>query len=149
VLPVGGEPSPFLASPFSEGQPAFSPDGQSVAYVSDESGRDEVYVQAFPDGGDKQTVSTNGGQAPRWSPDGRSLYYFSGDRFMAVDISAEVIGDAVPLFSGRYGVGSATGTQYDLHPDGRRFLMAAGNATDEIRIILNWNQELDRLAPVP
>ena len=87
VLPVDGEPSPFLDSPSAESQPAFSPDGLLMAYVSNESGRDEVYLQAFPDGGAKRTVSTDGGRAPGWSPDGDRLFYFSGDQLMAVDVS--------------------------------------------------------------
>ena len=148
VLPVGGEPSPFLTSSSAEGQPAFSPDGRSMAYVSDESGRDEVYVQAFPEGGAKRTVSTNGGHGALWSPDGRRLFYFSGDQFLAVDITDESIGDAVPLFRGPYGVGSVMATEYDLHPDGQRILIAADSGPDEIRIVQNWFSELERLVPI-
>ncbi len=67
----------------------FSPNGRFLAYVSDESGRTEIYVQRYPEGGGKVPISTGGGQEPMWSRDGRELFYRSGDRMMAVPMSTD------------------------------------------------------------
>ena len=83
----GQEPMPFLLTPFDERSPRFSPDGRWLAYVSDESGRDEVYVQPFPGPGAKWLVSTDGGREPVWGRDGRELFYRAGDLMMAVPLT--------------------------------------------------------------
>ena len=75
MLNAEGEASEFLATPFSERVPMFSPDGQWLAYVSDESGRDEVYVRPASGEGGRQVISTTGGTEPMWAPDGRELFY--------------------------------------------------------------------------
>ena len=90
-LPLAGDPKPwsFLNSTFSERTGAFSPDGHWVAYQSDESGRVEIYVRPFPGPGGQWQVSTAGGKAPRWRPDGTELYYIAPDsRLMAASIAA-------------------------------------------------------------
>ena len=78
VVPPGEDPSPFLMTPFDERSPRFSPDGKWLAY-SNESGRDEVYVQPFPGPGRKWLISTDGGINPVWSRDGRELFYHQGE----------------------------------------------------------------------
>ena len=80
----GFEPVPFLQTAFNETAPQTSPDGRFVAYCSDESGQYEVHVQPFPEGGGKWQVSTNGGTQPRWSKDGKELFYVEGDMLIAV-----------------------------------------------------------------
>jgi Tol biopolymer transport system component len=80
---------PFLRTPFIEGNPRFSPDGNWLAYVSDEAGRSEVYVQPFPGTGGKRQVSTEGGSEPAWNPNGKELFYRSGDAMMAVDVTTK------------------------------------------------------------
>ena len=87
-----------------------------MAYASDESGRNEVYVQAFPGDGLKRAVSTDGGSEPRWSADGRRLFYLHGDQLMAVEMAGESMSAATPLFAGRYEVDPLR-TGYDIHPD--------------------------------
>ena len=84
LLPMAGDrtPVPLVASNFSESQAQISPDGRWLAYASDESGRFEVYVQRFPEAGDKRRVSTDGGGDPRWSRDGRELFYIAADRHL-------------------------------------------------------------------
>ena len=80
---------PFLRTPFNESAPRFSPDGRWLAYISDESGRYEIYVQPYPGPGGKWQISTEGGTEPVWNPNGRELFYRSGDKMMAVDITTQ------------------------------------------------------------
>ena len=95
MLPLFGDkqPFPFLATEFSEYQGRFSPDGRWVAYVSNESGEQEVYVQSFPASGGKWQISTDGGAQPVWRHDGRELFYINPDRkLMSVEIKTGVLG---------------------------------------------------------
>jgi Tol biopolymer transport system component len=89
VLPLSGDrtPRPFLRTPFSETGARFSPDGKSVAYVSDDGGRSQIYVRPFDGPGETQQISTAGGTSPRWNRDGQELFYVAADdRLMAVAI---------------------------------------------------------------
>jgi Tol biopolymer transport system component len=153
VIPREGEPIPFLVTSFQEGAAKFSPDGGWLAYVSDESGKNEVYVQPFPGPGQKVTLSTEGGAEPVWSPDGGELFYRSGSDMMVVDVTLEPtfsVGKPRLLFSGDYQLDGAGHPSYDISPDGQRFLMeqdAGGEALTEIRVVLNWTEELKRLVP--
>ena len=90
VLPTSDwKPNVFLATPFAEWRPTFSPDGHWVAYESDESGRPEIYAQAFPPSGGKWQVSTNGGRCPRWKVDGREIFFHNeNDVLMSAAVSA-------------------------------------------------------------
>ena len=112
VLPLQGDHTPhaYLATPFSESDAHFSPDGKWVAYTSDESGRPEVYVQRFPDSRDKLQVSTRGGVSPRWAPDGHELYFLSIDRrLMSVPVRLTdplQVGPPTPLFDIPVGLGA-------------------------------------------
>jgi Tol biopolymer transport system component len=147
---------PFLRTPFSEGGPVFSPDGHWLAYISDESGRQEIYVQPYPGPGGKWQISTEGGNEPAWSRNGRELFYRSGSKMMAVEVTMQPTfsaGKPKALFEGQYFAvtpGQA-GTAYDVSPDGQRFLMvketdrAASNA--QINVVLNWSEELKRRVP--
>ena len=96
---------PFLRTPFNEAAPRFSPDGRWLAYISDESGRYEIYVQPYPGPGGKWQISTEGGTEPVWNPNGRELFYRSGDKMMAVDIATQpgfAAGKPRMLFEGPY-----------------------------------------------
>ena len=84
ALPVGGDPAPFLVTDFDERAPRLSPDGQWVAYVSDQSGEDRVYVQRFPEGGGVSPISTEGETEPVWSRDDRELFYRNGTQMLVV-----------------------------------------------------------------
>ena len=100
-------PKPFRRTPADEYHPMISPDGRRIAYTSDESGRSDVFIEAFPGGGKRQQVSNAGGEEPFWARDGRVLYYRSGERAPAVDIaldenSAPVIGTPRVLFARRF-----------------------------------------------
>ncbi len=145
----------FLRTPFNESVPLFSPDGHWLAYISDESGRFEIYVQAYPGPGGKWQISTEGGAEPLWNPNGRELFYRSGDKMMGVDIATQPsfsAGKPRVLFEGRYNPAYGTASNYDVSPDGQRFLMIKPNETGEasptqINVVLNWFEELKRRVP--
>jgi Tol biopolymer transport system component len=146
---------PFLQTRFNEGGPRFSPDGRWLAYVSDESGRNEIYVQPYPGPGGKWQISTDGGTEPVWNPNGRELFYRSGDRMMALDIATQpgfTAGKPRMLFEGRYESVPIPIANYDVSPDGQRFLMlkpsaAAEAAPTQINVVLNWFEELKQKVP--
>ena len=146
---------PLLQTPANEGGPVFSPDGHWLAYQSDESGRDEVYVRPFLGSGGKWQVSTDGGTEPVWARNGRELFYRSGDKMMAVAIETKpafVAAKPKLLFEGHYELGNYAFLQnYDVSPDGQRFLMVkAGEqatAAAQISVVLNWSEELQRRVP--
>jgi Tol biopolymer transport system component len=146
---------PFLRSPFNESVPRFSPDRRWLAYVSDESGRWEIYVRPFPGPGSKWQISTEGGTEPAWNPNGRELFYRSGDKMMAVDIATQpgfTAGRPRMLFEGQYVPTPGTNSNYDISPDGQRFLMlkpreSPGSAPTQINVVLNWFEELKRRVP--
>ena len=146
ALPTSGEkkPIPIAVSPFNEQSPMFSPDGRYLAYVSNESGRDEIYVQTFPEAGGKWQVSNEGGNDPSWRGDGKELYYRSPDqKLMAVEIRAGADFQAgVPqaLFPIRIRVGVPR-NKYTPSADGQRFMIAAPLGRDAMSpttIVLNW-----------
>jgi serine/threonine-protein kinase len=147
---------PFLRTPFSESSPIFSPDGRWLAYHSDESesGRDEVYVRPYPGPGSKWQISTGGGMEAVWNPNGRELFYRNGNKMMAVDIMTQPdfsSGKPKVLFEGPYVPTPTSLPNYDVSPDGQRFLMLKAveqqQAATQIHVILNWDQELKRLVP--
>jgi serine/threonine protein kinase/Tol biopolymer transport system component len=146
---------PFLQTPFNEAVPRFSPDGRWLAYISDESGRYEIYVQSYPGPGGKWQISTEGGTEPAWNGNGRELFYRNGDKMMAVDIATQpgfAAGTPRMLFEGRYERAPFPSTNYDVSPDGQRFLMLKPNesaeaAPTQINVVLNWFEELKRRVP--
>ena len=150
----GGTMSVLLDSDADEIQPKLSPDERWLAYTSDVTGRREVYVKSFPDMGATIRVSPNGGQEPLWSPSGDRLYYRSqsGRQVFAVDVSGDPLrfGREQLLFEGTFTPGIRWGRKWDIHPDGDRFLMLPMESTQspqEIRVVLNWFAELERLVP--
>jgi serine/threonine-protein kinase len=138
------------ATPATEQEPGLSPDGRWLAYQSDMSGSNEIYVQSFPDGGRRQTVSTGGGVDPVWSADGRELYYRRGNAIMAVPVRTgpqfQTLGPPVVLFTRPYDF-TQTGN-WTLGPGGK-LLMIKGDPTTTTRfqVVLNWFEELRQTAP--
>jgi len=151
----GYESVPFLQTPSEEGEAAFSPDGRFLAYVSNESGKPEVYVQRFPEGGGRQQVSVNGGRQPRWSRDAGELFYLEGETLMAVPVTTGLRfspGIPRPLFKAPslFRQQGEVRRTYDVSADGRRFLLAEPPVPSEpvIRVVRNWFAEFqDRRQP--
>ena len=147
-------PSVLVDTPFGEGAPTLSPDGRWMAYVSSESGRNEIYVRPFEGAGEKVTISSEGGNEPIWSANGREIFYRSGDAMMSVSVSSGPtlnVGRPQRLFERPYDSSLALWANYDVTPDGQRFLMLKTideqEAPAQINVVLNWFEELKRLAP--
>jgi len=146
---------PLVVTPFNEIGARFSPDGRYLAYLSDRTGRQEVYVQPFPGPGEPRQVSTDGGTEAVWARNGRELFYRQGEKMMVVDVDfAPAFTASRPrlLFEGRYEVSFLiTGQRfYDVSPDGR-FLMVKSDtptAPRQLHLVVNWFEELKRLVPV-
>jgi serine/threonine protein kinase/Tol biopolymer transport system component len=142
VLPVGGKPMELLHEPYAESQGQFSPDGKWLAYVSDESGSPQIYVQSFPALGAKLQVSSAGGMQPRWARDGKELYYLAPDgKLMAAAVSTEgtfEVRGTEALFATTLDT-TATRQTYAVAPDGR-FLLNAHVSTSSapLTLVLNW-----------
>jgi serine/threonine-protein kinase len=162
LMSLQGRPriEPLIHSPANELWAEVSPDGRWVAYDSDESGQFEIYVRPFPDAysGSRWQISAAGGRQPVWSRDGRELFYrdYSGAvKAVPVTLGAKFVpGRPETLFEGAdyYGAGAqGSGRTFDVAPDGRSFLMLKGvpSPTPEIFVVLNWFEELRRLAPLP
>lgn len=147
----------FLQTNFIEAQPRVSPNGRWIAYVSNETGQFEVYVQTFPVAGGKLAVSVGGGSQPQWRADGRELYYYAPNRkLMAVELNGDgpafTVGIARPLFDIRAlgatidqtfpGIGYYTPAR-----GGNRFLvpsLAESSERQQINVVLNWTADLKR-----
>jgi eukaryotic-like serine/threonine-protein kinase len=158
TLRLDGEPKPqpFLRTKSNEDAPMFSPDGHWLAYQSDESGRYEIYVRPFPGPGGKWQISTEGGTEPVWAKNGRELFYRSANKMMAATVESKPLFAASKprqLFEGLYDGGAFDfEPNYDVAPDGQRFLMLepteqAKATPQQINVVLNWSDELRRLAP--
>ena len=147
ILTRGAEPAvtPYLEADWAEEQGRVSPDGRWVVYESDEEGRTEIFVRAFPEPGEKWKVSENGGLRPRWSRDGSTVYYRSGADLVAARLTIDtsvVVESRETVFSGPYGIA------FDVLPDGR-FVIArlTQDQQDAVRagrmvLAVNWGAEL-------
>ncbi len=170
VVPLGGDPrgtategrkpNLFLQTSANENYPTISPDGRWVAYVSNESGRFEIYVRPFPGPGGKWQVSTEGGAEPVWARNGRELFFRSADKMMAVEVNqsrdregAVAFSASAPrlLFEKTYMRSPIAYADYDVSPDGQRFLMVREGGNEppppQINVVLNWFEELKRRVP--
>jgi Tol biopolymer transport system component len=154
ILPLSGDqkPFPFLQTEFFEFQGRFSPDGNWIAYTSNESGPWQVYVRSFPASGGKWQVSTEGGAQPQWRRDGRELFYLSTDmKLMAVEVKGDgsTFEPGVPhaLFELRIPNFPGVRNNYVVAADGQRFLVASiigEAAATPITVALNWTADLKR-----
>jgi hypothetical protein len=146
ALPADGDRKPIrlTETPFNEAFPVFSPDGRWFAYVSDESGNTQVYVQPFPPTGRKFLVSRDGGTQPLWRRDGRELYFLTQDATLygvtvvtvpefEAGIPQRLFASPAPTFTGS--------RAYAVSRDGQRFLFAAVAqvSTAPLHVVLNWS----------
>lgn len=154
ILSPDGKTSPLRVTPFNETAAQFSPGPkggpQIVAYSSDESGRSEIYVQSYPGGANRIPVSTEGGILPAWSPDGKELFYVTGDAVVAVAMRGDgSFGAPRRLFDRSNFLFNHRFHSYSVSPDGTRFLMIQrdpGSVPRQLNVILNWSDEIDRPA---
>jgi len=156
TVAVAGDskPTPFASGDFSEIEGQFSPDGRFVSYTSDESGRNEVYVQPFSPSGGKWQISTEGGSDARWRPDGKELFFLSPERnLMAVELRSGAsfeAGQPRELFQTRIAGPLGTGLRFNYAvapPDGRRFLMVLADeesSATPFTVVLNWTADLKK-----
>jgi Tol biopolymer transport system component len=153
-----GTPTVFLSTPpFNEREPMFSPDGRWIAYQSDETGRDEVFVRPFPGPGGKWQISPNGGNTPTWSRTRRELFYRGADNRLNV-ASYVVDGDSFRADKPRVWSERPLSLRphqrvYDLHPDGDRVANAVFKDVsqmnqDKVVVFFNFSDELRRIASV-
>jgi Tol biopolymer transport system component len=153
ILPLtpGAKPVAFRQTPFNEGSARFSPDGKLMAYVSNESGRNEVYVQAYPGPGRTWQISTAGGGDVHWRPDGKELFYRGLDQqMMAVEVSGSgatfQAGIPKALFLMHLATGPST-TRYDVDRTGQKFLIASTlsrEAMNPTTVVMNWAAALGK-----
>jgi len=147
------KPVPFLNTTASEVQGHLSPEGQWLAYTSDESGTLEVYARRFPSAGEKRQISSNGGAQPKWRSDGKEIFYLSADRrLMAVEVRSRsplVLGDPKPLFStgitGSIAISGSSNNNYTVTSDGQRFFVNTSveqHNIAPITVVLNWTRGL-------
>jgi serine/threonine-protein kinase len=153
VLSLGSrsEPRPVIDTPAFDGGAQFSPDGHWMAYASDESGQMQVYVRPFPGPDRRWQVSAQGGTQPMWSRTGKEIFYRVGNKMMVVDVSTArdlTLSPPRQLFEQRYVFQNVSLANYDISPDGQRFLMVKDEAgSGRLNVVLNWTDELNRLVP--
>jgi eukaryotic-like serine/threonine-protein kinase len=144
-----GQPLPYLHTEFNESFPKLSPDGRWLAYSSDETKREEVYVQTFPTPGDRVQISTNGGDRPTWSRDGKELFFLSVDeKMMEVPVKTGIKFEAgVPkeLFGVRFLL-LVRNVSFDVSKDGRFLIPSEVGqpAVSPLTVVLNWQAGLKK-----
>jgi len=158
ILTMDGDlkPQPFISTPLLDGLARFSPDGKWLAYVWSDGVQYQVYVRPYPEPDAKWLVSgEEGGREPVWSPDGSELFYWSGNKMMVVDIETEPTfkaGRPRVLFEGSFAFDlGMKGRNFDISPDGQRFLMIKEDQQEgaQINVVLNWFEELKERVPIP
>jgi hypothetical protein len=151
------KPKVYLRTNFYEGFGRFAPEPNPrwIAYVSDESGRNEVYLDTFPERRRKTPISTGGGQYPEWGPGGRELFYVSPD-FALMVVSLKLGADSVELSTSRelfrLPAGDDARNPYQVAPDGQRFLVRAApqqQVAEPLTLIVNWPALMRKGPPAP
>ena len=155
ILPLfgGGKPFGLVESQFLNLNPTFSPDCKCLAYSSDETGQNEVYLTQFPGGGRRYQVSKQGGQTAHWRGDGKELFYFSVPQNSIIAVSVEERGEEVSLGAERELFHLANpntfplGTMFDVTADGQRFLISEASSPVSgvpLKLVVNWDAGLKK-----
>jgi Tol biopolymer transport system component len=144
---AGAKPRQLVATPGADIKPAFSPDGKWVAYSSDTSGRQEIYVTALPDGRTTRQISFEGGTKPVWSNDGRTLYYVSTRGLLSVSLTPEgtVLGQPTVVYDKPFGQSDPIAREYTIAPDGRPLVVEPSErrpTVSHLKVITNWHRLL-------
>jgi Tol biopolymer transport system component len=150
--------TPCLETEYNERSPVFSPDGSRIAYVSDQTGQDQVYVQEYPGTEPPRMVSVDGGRSPLWGRDGRELFFRRGNLVLSVQSVASLKADGSErmewqeprvLFSGEYDIepGASGSVNYDYDPGRDRFFMIHSDPPDRILVVVNWQERLKAVLP--
>jgi eukaryotic-like serine/threonine-protein kinase len=147
--------TPLDLSPGIDRDTQFSPDGKWLAYTSNESGTDEIYVIPFPGRGERRQISFDGGREPRWAKNGRELFYRRANSMMSVEIRTDPAfssGTPRELFGGPYDLTNTSTPNYDVSADGQRFLMIRRVSQKtpplQLNFVLNWFEELKQKIPI-
>jgi Tol biopolymer transport system component len=152
LLPLDGsrQPQELVATDAAERDAKFSPDGHWLAYVSDETGRDEIFVRPIGTSGGRKQLSSGGGTTPVWAPNGRALFFVKGDQLATIPVGGQ--GDfghdqilfKVPKFEDLQV--DSRGAIYDIMPDGQHFVFelvsGSSSPTTHYNLVLNWFTEL-------
>jgi serine/threonine-protein kinase len=148
-----GTNEPILNSPFMESGAVFSPDGRFLAYVSNETGEDEVYVVSADGSSSKTRISTSGGREPVFQSDGSVLYYRDEDSMVQVDIQTQpafTAGEPIPLFEASFDEAGSPFANYDVTEDGSRFVMVrtdSGREAKRLIVVTHWDSTLKERVP--
>jgi Tol biopolymer transport system component len=157
ILPLeeGAEPRPFLSTRFNESSGVVSPDGNWLAYTSTESGDNQVYVMAFPEGGSRIQVSIEGGDNPIWSPRGHELFFLDPSGLMVADVDLEgstrsglIVGRPRRLLTEPFG-NTNPFRDFSITPDGKRFLathLPVESMPRRLQVVVNWFTELEAIS---
>ena len=148
LLIAGEEKAPFVlaTNALTQGRPAFAPNGKFVAYQSDETGREEIYVQSFPSTGRRWPVSSSGGGGPRWSPDGRAILYINAagelvSTRVETDGTEIRVGESRVLFLTFRRTRSLADSFFDISADGEHLVFTR---PAPLTVLLNWEQALPK-----
>ena len=151
TMPLTGDrkPKPLLATANDEWAPRFSPDGRGMAYVSNETGRNEIFVRSLLTAGGRKQISTDGGTWPVWSHSGNEIFYLNDNKFMSapIDLQTGSVGKVTMLFELH---SPPVQSMFDVMPDGEHFLMSMNvdhSPPTHFNVILNWFQQLQKLVP--
>jgi hypothetical protein len=141
---------PLLATPAYDGGTQLSPDGHWLLYQSNPSGQAEIFVRRYPALDRPYPVSAGGGVQARWSRNGREIYYRNGQRMVAVSVDTTgaepVFGTPTALFADEYDFGAGISIpNYDVTSDGRFIMLRRGPNGGNLRVVLNWTEELKRI----
>jgi serine/threonine-protein kinase len=156
LMPLDGDrkPQPLLTSDADEYDAKFSPDSRWLAYVSNETGRDEVFIRPVGEGSGRKQLSSEGGNAPVWAPNGRDIYFLKGEQLATVSVDGQ--GNPAGRDRVLFTVPTFQGARVDppifgMMPDGQHFVFLMGqtsSAATHYNVVLNWLEELKQRSPV-